>query len=111
MIYPIKIISEANQREHWAAKAKRVKAHRKAGWAIIRSLKVMLPVTVLLTRIGVRKLDDDNLAGAFKGLRDGIADGFGVADNDDRIIFVYDQRKGKPKEYAVDISFEQHPNG
>ena len=105
MKYPIKIISEANMREHYMAKARRVKAHRKAGWAIVKSSKATLPCTVTLTRIGVRKLDDDNLAGAFKGLRDGIADGFGIADNDHRIIFKYDQKKGAPKEYAVQVEF------
>lgn len=100
-ILPLRIESCANLREHWAKRAKRAKAHRTAALAIP---KHPLPCTVTITRIAPRRLDDDNLAGGCKALRDGIADRLGVADNDPRVQWHYAQEKGKPKEYAVRVS-------
>lgn len=48
-------------------------------------------VQVRLVRCSPRRLDDDNLRDAFKSVRDGIADQFGVADNHKRLAFEYDQ--------------------
>lgn len=98
---PLRVESVANLREHWSVKAKRAKAHRKA--AIVVPAKLPLPTIVYLTRIAPRPLDDDNLASAFKALRDGIADRFGVPDNHPDLTFHYCQRKGKAREYAAEI--------
>jgi len=60
----------------------------------------LLPCTVHLIRIG-RKLDSDNLQGAFKYIRDAIAEllvpglATGRADDDERITWEYAQEKGK----------------
>lgn len=48
-------------------------------------------------------LDDDNLAGSAKSLRDGIADRLQIDDRDPRVQWKYAQRKGEPKQYAVEI--------
>lgn len=100
---PLRIASVANLREHWAAKAKRTKAHRTAALAIKPH---PLPCVVTLTRIAPRALDDDNLRSAFKALRDGIADRLGIADNDPRVEWRYAQERGKPKEYAARVEIE-----
>lgn len=100
---PIATVSEANRRDHWTTRAKRAKAHRKTAWAMCPA--VGLPVVVTLTRIGARLLDDDNLRGALKACRDGIADRLGVPDNDPRIEWRYAQQRGAP---AVDVQFD-HP--
>ena len=105
---PVRTVSEANRRDHWAKKAARAKRQRGiAAFVIKTDFRVDLPAVVTLTRIGPRKLDSDNLAGAFKAVRDGIADAFGVDDGDDRYTWRYEQRKGAPKEYAVTITIEQ----
>lgn len=96
---PIKIVSEANQRDHWSARARRFKAHKQASLAL--TVTIPFPLTITLTRIGPRTLDTDNLAGGFKGLRDGIAARLKVDDADPRITWVYAQQKGAPKEYAA----------
>lgn len=101
---PLHIQSAPNLREHWATKARRVKAERKAALAL--SITLPLPLVVTLTRIGPRPLDDDNLIGGFKGLRDGIADRLGVADNDPRVRWAYRQERGKPKQYAARVDVE-----
>lgn len=63
-----------------------------------------LPATVTLTRVGPRKLDGDNLAGAFKAVRDSVADAYGVDDGDERYTWICKQRLGK--EYAVEIEID-----
>jgi len=86
---PVQTVSEANQREHWSKKAKRAKRQRHA--ALLLAPRHSLPAVVRLTRLSRSRLDDDNLRGALKAVRDGVADAFGVADNDPRLRFEYDQ--------------------
>jgi hypothetical protein len=63
-------------------------------------------LTITLTRIGVRNLDADNLANSFKHVQDGIADALGIDDGDPLLTWRYGQRRGKPKEYAVEVALE-----
>lgn len=95
---PIKVISEANCRDHWAKKMKRVKTQRSTAFWMCPKFSV--PCIVTLTRIGKRTLDSDNLAGAFKGVRDGIADRIGIDDGSPLIEWRYAQEKG---EYGVRV--------
>ncbi len=67
------------------------------------------PCIITMNRLG-RRLDDDNLAGACKPLRDGIADAFGLNDRDSRIKWVPAQSPA-PKGVmgcAITISFCPH---
>lgn len=98
---PIHTVSEANRRDHWRVRAKRARLHRKTAAALVPCFG--LPCTVTLTRVGVRVLDSDNLQGALKATRDGIADRLGVSDNDPRIEWRYGQAKGSP---AVLVTLE-----
>ena len=91
VILPIATVSEANRRDHWAIKAKRAKRHRFVAHAMCRS--VPLPATVRLVRMSSRALDDDNLRGALKAVRDGVADRLGVDDRDPRVTWQYDQER------------------
>ncbi len=92
--------SVANRREHHYAKAKRTAAHRFVGATLGRRVfcgpdAADLPCVVLLTRVAPKPLDNhDNLASAFKGLVDGIADVLGVDDRNPRVTWLYAQRKG-----------------
>ena len=104
---PIKTESEANTRGHWAVKARRAKIQRGyASHAILASGWKYKGggVVVELTRIGKRLMDDDNLAGSFKAIRDGIADALGLDDGDRLIAWRYHQRIGR--DYAVEIGIE-----
>lgn len=104
MILPIHTVSTLNVREHWAKRAGRAKRQRRESYLLTMGLKLNPGMTVTLTRIAPRALDDDNLRGALKSVRDGIADRLGIDDRDPRVTWAYGQRKGKPKEYAVEIS-------
>lgn len=98
---PLKTRSLLNLREHWASRARRTKAHRAAtilalrcedpgGWATTDAGSV---IVVTLVRYG-RRLDDDNLRGALKAVRDGVAEWAGIDDGSPRWRWEYVQ--GKP---------------
>ena len=110
---PIKTVSEANlSREHWTKKHKRHKKQKEAiRFALAnRVTPVMLPCLIKLTRIAPRFLDShDNLPMSQKYVLDAICEllvknkAIGQADNDKRIQVTYDQIKGVPHEYAIEI--------
>lgn len=106
---PVATVSEANAHTHWRQRAKRAKGQRAAVGLALRSAYVRLHdalggwggLVVRLTRVAPRPLDSDNLAGALKACRDGVADVLGVDDRDERVVWVTDQRKGKA---AVEVA-------
>jgi len=104
ILIPLRLPSCANLREHWTAKARRVKAQRTAVRVYIGGKpRPPLPVVVTLTRIAPRALDDDNLASAFKACRDEVATWLGFADNNPGIVWQYAQRKVGAKVYGIEI--------
>jgi hypothetical protein len=111
---PIKTVSVANKREHWATRASRAKRHRGQVWAEMRyhfgQPNFLSNVRVKLVRIAPRQLDDDNLRSAFKSARDGIADWLKIDDGDPRVTWDYGQERGKPREYAVRIEVSECPS-
>ena len=98
---PIKTVSEANRRDHWAVKAKRAKSQRHTAAMLVP--RFGLPCAVTLVRIGPKALDTDNLNGALKAVRDGVADRLGIQDNDPRVTWRYGQKRGP---YGVEITLE-----
>lgn len=108
---PIRTQSEMNMREHWAKKASRARSHRcvakMVGNATTLPNSLTFPLVVTLTRVAPRPLDDDNVRGALKATRDGIADWLQVDDRKSDIVrYEYAQQKGKRGEYAVLVSIE-----
>ena len=100
---PLKLVSTANQREHWAVRANRARIHRFACMVVPLH---RLPCVVTITRIGPTPLDTDNLAISAKNVRDGIADRLGANDNSPLIEWQYAQEKCKRGEYGVRIRIE-----
>lgn len=104
---PAKLISEANQREHWAVKHTRKKKQQMAVLWTWNSIKPPLsapPWHIRLIRVGPRKLDPDNCAGSMKHVQDKIAEILGIDDGDETMVtWEYAQRKGAPKEYSLDV--------
>lgn len=105
---PIKTVSEANQREHWAVKHKRKKDQQEEVSAALqnalRGRRVQMPCTVTLTRIGPKALDTDNLAGAMKHAQDEVARKLGIDDGDvEKVKWVYQQRPVRQHFYGVTI--------
>lgn len=93
---PIRIVSEANAREHWAAKHRRSSGQRatlkQAIGYFARELK-SCRYRVELTRIGPRTLDGDNLQRSLKAIRDEVAAWAGIDDGDARMEWHYEQER------------------
>lgn len=96
--------STPNLREHWSKRAKRTKGQRGAMAKAIKAWLVDGPrLVVVLTRVGKRELDSDNLAAALKGVRDGVADSLRIDDGSGLVEWQYRQRTGEP---GVEVSFQ-----
>ena len=108
---PIKILSEANNTDHWTKKRKRITLQHKWIWHTWNNSQqdIQMPCLIILTRIAPRELDYDNLVHAFKHIRDAVANicypglAPGQADSKKDLSWEYKQEKGSPKEYAVKI--------
>jgi hypothetical protein len=105
---PIQTKSASNLREHWTSRHRRIKAQRTAtAYRTPPALKALGPLlTVTLTRIAPRQLDDDNLRGALKGVRDQVACALGVDDRSSLVRWEYGQEKGEPS-VRVDVRAEE----
>lgn len=108
---PLKLVSEANNRDHWRtknARKQKILAMLNTYWT---SDAIELPCEITLTRVSPRRLDWDNNVCAFKGIRDMVADKLipglrpGRADDDDRLTWIYRQESRGPKVYSVIIRF------
>lgn len=103
---PLRTVNELNVREHHMARARRARRERESAvlhmWHL-RHAWPSLPVTVALTRLGPKTLDDDGLRAALKHVRDGIADAYGCDDSDKApITWAYAQEKSR--DYGVRIT-------
>lgn len=116
---PLKLTNPLNgSHKHWAVKARIRKGHREASLLALRAPlsafrnslggspagtgKTLL---VAVIRVAPRQLDPhDGLPASCKGVVDGIADALGIDDRDPRIMWTYDQKKGAPRQYGVEIA-------
>ena len=97
ILVPIRTAPGMNVREHWRARSRRVKAERMAvAWLLKQERSPLLPCSVLLTRLSPRgRLDDDNLPGSLKAIRDEVAAWLAVDDRHDHIVkYRYAQARG-----------------
>lgn len=93
--FDLKVVSEANQREHWSAKLKRKNTQQCVAWTVLCFYNPPTgKLTITLTRHG-RRMDSDNLAGAFKHVRDTIAFWLQRDDGDPSLTWIYNQEPGK----------------
>lgn len=117
---PIKLPSVANLRDHWATKAKRNKFQRQAIALRMRLdrgglLKLHAAVArgeqlrVTFIRVAPRRLDDDNLASAFKSCRDEVAKQLGINDGSDAVVWRYKQQKPELYGFKAGVMVIAHP--
>lgn len=104
-VLPIKTSLGLNAREHWRVRSNRVRKEREAA-AWVTPPAFPLPCSVRLTRLSAGTLDGDNLPGACKAIRDGIADKLGIKDNDPRVLWSYEQEKVAKGRWGVRIELE-----
>jgi len=108
----MRIESEANMNDHWVKKRRRAIATKLKIRAELSQIKKKdLPINIIFTRIAPRPLDIDNLWAAMKTPIDVVADWItpglrpGMADSKKGLRVSVEQRKGKPKQYLLEIEF------
>jgi hypothetical protein len=105
LMVPMQTGRGMNNREHYGQRTRRVKAEREViAWELTKCQRPPIPCSVLLTRVAPsRGLDDDNLAGALKSIRDEVAAWLRVDDADRNTVrYRYAQARGP---WAVRIQF------
>lgn len=123
---PIVTVSEANRASHedWHIRASRAKAQRGAAKLCMLAHRALLaelhrPLTIVLTRIGPRSLDTDNLAAALKAVRDGITDALAAAlpakdrpkNDSDGLHWLYSQHPPDEEQPGVGVRIYQRGEG
>jgi len=91
---PVKAVSTANLREHWAKKSKRTASQRSSARLCCPRWGAGPILVVRLTRVSPRQLDSDNLASALKAVRDGVADWLRIDDGSPLVRWEYGQEQG-----------------
>lgn len=99
---PVETKSTSNLREHWAARHKRTDAQRRATMAHMPPWSGGPLMVVRLTRVSPRRLDDDNLRGALKSVRDGVAAKYRFDDASPLVAWEYAQETGKKPHVRVE---------
>lgn len=74
------------------------------GKQILSGVKESVAIRVVLVIASKRRLDDDNLQGACKFLRDGIAETLGTDDGDPRLTWEYHQIQSRDEGVIVKIT-------
>jgi hypothetical protein len=102
---PVRVVSEPNERGHWAKRYKRFKRQAETLGEYLRLIRPPpLPLAVILTKLGGESLDaQDNLKAAFKGVADFLAAWVGTDDADPGILWLYGQEPGGP--HGVRVEF------
>lgn len=118
---PIRTISEANRRGHWAIFKKLHDAQKLLASQFTKNVLGLLPkgdrrrslnavINIHLVRASPRKLDSDNLQSSMKYIRDSVADVLnpghrpGMADGTDRLKWTYSQRPSGKDEPCVEVT-------
>lgn len=83
--WPPKVLSP-NARAHWRARAAAAKSYRMQCFIYAKRAALTAPAGQILLTLeflppNARRRDDDNLVGAFKSGRDGLADALGIDDS------------------------------
>lgn len=106
---PLRLVAQVNSREHWRTTNKRAQVQKITTWAIATAAlhrvrckyddvfqpSVHAPYRVRIVRVGPKRMDDDNVIGSAKAVRDTIAKILGVDDGDRAAIrFTYGQALG-----------------
>ncbi len=113
IVLPMRLRSGPNTRLHWRQRARTTKAERSAAWAntVGWRLADKEVAVVTLTRLAPRKMDDDNLQGVLKAVRDGVADRLGVRDDDPQVQWRYGQESAGTRFYGVRIALDTGEEG
>lgn len=106
---PMRTRAGPNQRLNTFDRARIVKRERNTMALLVQAAIKTLPdkIQITLTLISKNANDDDNVKGRLKAVRDGVADGLHVKDNDPRIEWRYAQARGP---HGVRVRIQRAPS-
>lgn len=106
----VRTVSEPNVRGAWFKRAKRAKSQRRIVNYVLGAKMPRRPVPgevvmarATLVRFGPGLVDSDNLQGAMKAIRDGVADVVGIDDGDRRWTWTYEQERARTWGVRIDV--------
>lgn len=107
----VAVVSEANRRDHWAVKRKRARLQQEATFLALAglgkdardTLRAAKKVRVTFVRIGGKKLDSDNLVGAFKAIRDALAKFLRVDDGSNKLEWEWPVQEGGQRGFRIEL--------
>lgn len=104
----VRLISEANRKDHWGTKLRRKQEQGKAMMAAFFGVPkwTRFPCVVRLVRLFRKQdkpMDGDNLQRACKKVRDDVAAWLGLDDADPRIRWAYAQEPGKAVGVMIEV--------
>jgi len=99
---PLKLPSLVNTFKNWRSHIALKKKQKLTTQRYIKKVETFPspPLLITITRVGPKKLDDDNLAISCKYVRDEIARTVGIDDGSPLYTWIYKQRAGK---YGVEV--------
>jgi len=108
----VAVVAEANCRDHWAVKRRRILAQQAAtltalvalGRDVRDRMRAARTVTVRFVRIGGKWMDSDNLVGGFKAIRDALAMWLLVDDGSDRLRWEWPAQEGGERGFRVELT-------
>ena len=105
---PIRTARGLNSREHHFVRHARNRKEKEAvGWYLRQRQKPHTPCVILLIRIAPSEgLDDDNLQGSLKAVRDAVAEWLGV-DDKLRHVVAYEYLQERGPEWGVRIEWKE----
>jgi len=108
---PVRVVSEQNTRGHWRVGHARAASQKQAVTFLLKDAREHVDKKfvqrVTFQRCGGRKLDSDNLVGAFKHVRDAVAVWLGADDGPDGgIAWIVDQNQDTQSAVGIRITFE-----
>lgn len=111
---PVRTVSLANMREHWAKRYVREKAQRKTVSLALMGHKVpKIPCRLTFVRISPRRIDIDNLGGSLKVIIDAVCDWItpglakGRSDSVKGLEISLEQEKGSTGVFGVRVIVEE----
>jgi hypothetical protein len=100
---PMRTQQSANSRVHWRVRSNRRNAERTAVALLFPKKDIRPLLVVTMTRVSPGEMDDDNLAGALKGIRDEIAKQLRIDDGSPLVKWEPKQERGKRGEHYVRV--------
>lgn len=108
----LRTVSELNRHEHWRGRQQRARRQRggtrlRVALALPRRPGEVASAEARLVRFGPGRLDDDNLQGALKAVRDGVADAVDIDDGDPRWTWTYHQERAAAWGVRVELKITE----